>query len=181
MQLTALSYAQPPGSRLYQPVSPVVPTDTCDLCQAPAELCKAEMAARYTNNVVLHLIGSDGPAALSIAANLVTLPAGLTHFLDAFNVVNTATGVLSIAADLRETHGTFQNPHATELDRRMDVAHLVAGDCLSTAASLTPLITPLAGHPAALAFFVGGQLVGIGMDVAKTVYDFKRKGQQSVH
>ncbi len=182
MQVTVLPYAQQPGSRIYTPVSASEATvETCDVCEVPVDLCKTEMAARYTNNVMLHLIGSDGPAALSIAANLMTLPPGVNHFLDAFNVVNTVTGVVSIAADLRETYGTFQNPHATQLDRRMDVAHLIAGDMVSTAASLTPLITPLAGHPAALAFFVGGQLLGIGMDVAKTAYDFQRKGQQSVH
>ena len=61
----------------------------------------------------------------------------------------------------------------------MDVAHLVAGDILSTVASMTPLVFPLS-NPLAMGFFVGGQAVGIGLDIAKTVYDFKRKGQQSV-
>lgn len=141
-------------------------------------LNKREMAARYTNNLALHLLFSDTPAVMSMAANVTPLPPGLTGFLDTFNAVNTLTGVVAIAADLREIRGTYRNPHATQTDKLVDVSHLIAGDILSTAASLTPLVTPLS-HPLALAFFMGGQAVGIGMDVMKTAYDFKRKGQQS--
>lgn len=139
---------------------------------------KMEMTARYTNNIALHLLLSDAPAVMSMVANAGVLPPTFGPVLDAFNTINVATGVVAIAADLRETRGTLLNPNATRLDKTMDVTHLVAGDVLSTVASLTPLVTPLS-NPAAMAFFVGGQVVGIGMDIAKTVYDFRRKGQQS--
>jgi hypothetical protein len=144
----------------------------------PQVLNKMEMGARYTNNLALHLAFSDGPALLSIAANTTGLPPGLDGALGFFNVFNTFTGVAAIAADIRETRGTFRNPNATQLDKIMDVTHLVAGDVVSTAASLVPVIAPLTG-PIAMGFFVGGQLVGVGMDLLKTGYDFKRKGQQS--
>lgn len=51
--------------------------------------------------------------------------------------------------------------------------------CLvSTAASMVPLVAPLSS-PLAMGFFVGSQLLGLGMDVLECVYDIKRKNQQS--
>ncbi|MBS2034272.1 hypothetical protein JST97_04760 [bacterium] len=139
---------------------------------------RGEQAARYTNNLVLHLGVSDAPAIMSIAANYGVLPPSMNGVLAVFNTLNTATGVIAIAADIRETRGTFKNPKATKLDRTMDMVHLLAGDVVSTAASMLPLVTSLQ-NPIAMTAFVGGQLLGVALDTSKTVYDFKRKGQQS--
>ncbi|MCE1245728.1 MAG: hypothetical protein LWY06_03695 [Firmicutes bacterium] len=141
---------------------------------------KGEMAARYTNNILLHLVGSDTPALMSIAANAGTLPSFLAPLLGPFNAINTATGIASIAADMRETAGTFRNPSATKMDKIMDASHLVLGDMVSTAASMLPMVTPLTS-PVVMTMFVGGQLLGLGMDVAKTAYDISRNGQQSAY
>jgi hypothetical protein len=141
---------------------------------------KGEMAARYTNNILLHLVGSDGPALMSIAANAGNLPHFLAPLLGPFNAINSATGIASIVADMRETAGTFHNPSATKTDKIMDASHLILGDFVSTAASLLPMVTPLT-DPIAMTFFVGGQMMGMGMDIAKTAYDISRNGQQSVY
>jgi hypothetical protein len=143
-----------------------------------AKINKLEAAERATNDLLVHLACSDTPAMLSIWANLGTLPSALTGVLGVFNVFNTATGVVSIALDSRETLGTFRNPKATKLDKIVDLVHLVGGDMVSTAASMVPLVASLAS-PLSMGIFVGGQLLGLGLDVAKTIYDAKRKGQQS--
>ncbi|MFN8611952.1 MAG: hypothetical protein U0931_30685 [Vulcanimicrobiota bacterium] len=142
------------------------------------QIHRGEQAARYTNNLVLHLGVSDAPAVMSIAANYGVLPPSMNGVLAVFNTINTATGIIAIAADIRETRGTFKNPKATRLDRSMDMVHLLAGDVVSTAASMLPLVTSLQ-NPIAMTAFVGGQLLGVALDTSKTVYDFKRKGQQS--
>lgn len=134
-----------------------------------------DKAERYANNILLHLVGNDAPSLMSIAANAGTLPPCLAPLLGPLNTVNAAAGVVSIAADLRETAQTFKNPESTKMDKLMDASHLVLGDFVSTAASVLPLITPIT-TPLAATMFVGGQLLGFGMDVAKTVYDIKREG-----
>lgn len=146
--------------------------------QDTVHIHRGEQAARYTNNLILHLGVSDAPAVMSIAANYGVLPPSMNGVLAVFNTLNTATGVIAIAADIRETRGTFKNPKATKLDRTMDMVHLLAGDVVSTAASMLPLVTSLQ-NPIAMTAFVGGQLLGVALDTSKTVYDFKRKGQQS--
>lgn len=146
--------------------------------QDTVHIHRGEQAARYTNNLLLHLGVSDAPAVMSIAANYGVLPPSMNGVLAVFNTINTATGVIAIAADIRETTKTYKNPNATKLDRRMDMVHLLAGDVVSTAASMVPLFTSLQ-NPIAMTAFVGGQLLGVALDTTKTVYDFKRKGQQS--
>jgi hypothetical protein len=146
----------------------------------PKPINHKEEAARYTNNLLLHLGVSDTPAVLSIIANYGMLPASFNPALTVFNSLNAATGVAAIAADIRETAGTLRNPNATKTDKVMDVVHLVGGDVVSTAASLLPLVASM-NTPLAQGVFIGGQLLGIGLDVAKTAYDFSRKGQQSAH
>lgn len=142
------------------------------------EFSRFEATERATNDVLVHLIASDTPGVLSIWANVGTLPHALVPALGFFNMFNTATGVVSIALDSRETYKTVNNQKATKMDKIMDVTHLIAGDIVSTAASMVPLMAPLTS-PAAMTLFVGGQLLGLGMDVAKSIYDAKRKGQQS--
>lgn len=145
-----------------------------------SKINKFEAAERATNDVIVHLFCSDTPAVMSMWANLGTLPLSLLPALDFFNMINTATGVLSIAMDGRETFKTVTNPKATKMDKVMDVTHLIAGDVVSTVGSMVPLVASL-NSPIALGVFVGGQLLGLGMDIVKTVYDGKRKGQQSAH
>ena len=149
--------------------------------QAQAQLDKKEMLARYSNNILLHLFLGDGPAVLAIAANFGALPNSLAPLNTAFDTLNTVTSVAAVVADIRELRGTLKNPNATKMDVAMDVGHLVLGDVLATAAGSVPLIMPFHGNLLATGFFVGGQAVGIAVDMAKTVYDFKRKGQQSAH
>ncbi|MHC9541713.1 MAG: hypothetical protein AB9903_19580 [Vulcanimicrobiota bacterium] len=139
---------------------------------------KFEAAERATNDILVHLVASDTPAVLSIWANLGTLPHALVPALGFFNMFNTATGVVSIGLDSREAYQTLKNPNATKMDKIMDVTHLVAGDVVSTLGSLVPLVAPLTS-PVAMGVFVGGQLLGLSMDIAKSIYDAKRKGQQS--
>jgi len=146
----------------------------------PPRFNKLEAAERATNDVLVHLVASDTPAVLSIWANLGTLPHALVPALGFFNAINTATGVVSIAMDSRETFKTVRNPHATKMDKIVDVSHLVAGDVFSTIGSMVPLVAPLT-TPVAMGVFVGGQLMGLGMDIFKSVYDAKRKGQQSAY
>lgn len=155
------------------------PLDKITLSAPAQPINKAEMAERYTNNILLHLGLSDAPAVMAIAANYGSLPAALQPALHALNAVNAITSVAAVAADLRELRGTLKNSHATKLDVAMDLTHLVAGDMLSTAAGLVPVFTPLT-NPWASGFFVGGQLLGMALDAVKTGYDFERKGQQSV-
>lgn len=144
----------------------------------PSPVNRKEQAARYTNNLILHLGVSDTPAVLSIIANYGFLPASFNPALAVFNSLNAATGVASIVADVRETAGTLRNPKATKTDKVMDIVHLIGGDLVSTAASMLPLVSSM-NTPLAQGVFIGGQLLGIGLDVAKTAYDFSRKGQQS--
>jgi len=141
---------------------------------------KLEKAERYTNNVLVHLMGSDTPALLSIWANLGSLPGCLAPVLGAFNLLNTGTGIASIVLDTRETIATCTNKKATKLDKIMDVGHLLGGDVVSTLASMVPMVASLA-NPLAMGFFVGGQLLGLALDGVKTIYDVKREGQQSAH
>jgi hypothetical protein len=141
-------------------------------------LNKGEMLARYSSDFAVHLGMSDVPAALSIAANLTPLPPTFAPILQVCNAANTFTGLAAIATDLREIHGSLRNPRATNLDRVVDLGHLVLGDVVSTAASAIPLVAPLS-NPWALGLFVGGQVLGIATDIAKTAYDIHRKGQQS--
>jgi hypothetical protein len=143
------------------------------------KLNRFEAAERGTNDILVHLACSDTPAVLSIWANLGNLPHCLVPALNAFNVLNTATGIASIALDSRETYKCLTSSKSTKMDKIVDVAHLIGGDLVSTAASMVPLIAPVMG-PIALTFFAGGQLLGLGLDLAKTIYDAKRKGQQSV-
>jgi hypothetical protein len=151
---------------------------TSDEPKDEAKFSQREMWARYSNNVLLHLVISDAPSALSLVANLTPLPAGFGPVLDFFNSINALTSVAAGVADLRETRATFKNPHATKLDKIMDVSHLIGSDALSAVAAMVPVFCSL-NNPAAMALFVGGQVFGIAFDVVKTGYDFHRKGQQS--
>lgn len=142
-------------------------------------LNKFEMFERYTNDFLLHLVSSDGPGMLSILLNLgLQIPQFLGDMLVVFNSLNTGTGLVSIGADTRELIGTFKNPKATKKDKIVDVAHLIGGDLVSTAASSVPLVMPLT-NPLALNFFIWGQVAGVVMDLYKFKYDISRKGQQS--
>jgi hypothetical protein len=143
-----------------------------------APINKLEKGARYLNDVAIHLIGSDLPALASIVANLVDLPRWAAPLLGWFNAINSVTGWVSIALDGRETVGCLRNPQSTRTDKLVDVVHLLAGDGISTAASMVPFFAALT-NPVALGLFVGGQVLGLGLDLAKTVYDIKRQGQQS--
>lgn len=143
-----------------------------------SSLNKGEMVARYSNDFAVHLVASDVPGMLSIAANLAPLPRCFGPVLKVANSLNTVTGIAAIASDLRELHGSLRNPRATKLDRAMDIGHLVVGDVLSTIAGAVPLVSSL-NQPLAMGCFVGGQVLGLAADLAKTVYDIQRKGQQS--
>ena len=139
---------------------------------------RVEKYSRYLNNVVVHILGGHPPAVASIAANLGKLPSWAAPMLKPLNVVNSVTGWASIVLDTRETIFCLRNPKATRKDKIMDVVHLLAADVLSTAASMVPLLMPLT-NPFAAGFFVGGQVLGMALDVVKTRYDAKRNGQQS--
>lgn len=155
--------------------TPAEPRDTV----APApRFSRAEMAARLSGDLLVHLALSDGPNIVGMLANVVHLPPALAPLVGLSNVANTLTGLPALVADVRELRGTLKNPLATATDRRIDWAHLLAGDLLSTVGSLTPFVFPMS-HPLALGFFLGSQLVGIGADLAKTAYDWHRQGQQS--
>ena len=146
----------------------------------PKELNEKEMAARYTNDILLHLVASDVPCVLAILANVISLPSSLAAVVTMSNSLNLATTVVSAAADTRELVGSLKNPGATKMDKAVDLVHFFGCDVVGVATGIMPLVMSMA-NPIALGTFIGGQLLGVFMDIGKTIYDIKRKGQQSVY
>jgi hypothetical protein len=164
-----------------KPSASVTPRRTRVAPHAPGakpRVNKVEKAARYTNDVLIHLAGSDLPALSSIAANFAHLPQWAVGALTPLNAINSATGWIAIGLDLRETIFCLRNPKASRTDKLVDVAHLILGDGISTAASMVPLVASIS-NPIAAGFFVGGQVLGMVLDLGKTIYDHRRQGQQS--
>lgn len=159
------------------PNSQVSDVDVAKL-QTEAEVNKFETGARAVNDLVVHLALSQGAAVTSMVGMMMPIPGWINAV---FAPINTATGVASIVMDLREMRGTFKNPIATKMDRAVDLGHFVLGDIVSTAASMVPAVPGLISTPVGLGFFFGGQLMGLGLDIFKTAYDFKRRGQQSAY
>lgn len=140
------------------------------------EFNRTEQVARYGGNWLVHLGLNQGPTLWAMAAHLLPLPGVALFASDVFNV---ATTVPALVLDAREIRGVLKNPLATRMDKAMDLVHL-GGDVLSLAGAVVPLCVSLTS-PLWAGIFFGTQLLSIGLDVGKTVYDAHRKGQQSAY
>jgi hypothetical protein len=123
---------------------------------------------------------ADAKTAATVTANLVSLPPGLTKYLGASNGIGVAGGMVSLGFDLYGAKKVFDNPVATHKDKVVDVVHIALSDVLATASGSLPLFTSI-NNPLTMAIYVGGQAIGIGCDVYKTIYDLKQHALQVVN
>lgn len=122
---------------------------------------------------------SDVKTVGTCLANVITLPAGLQHYLGATNAGGLIGGVVGLGFDLYGTKKVFDNPSSTRKDKVVDIAHIAISDVLGTACGAIPLFASL-HNPIAMTCFIGGQALGVATDIYKISYDIKHRGKQGV-